>query len=375
LENSWIHRSRGQVPRQAHVAVPKGLHEEEIGRGGFQGRVAEVYRRHDPTGWVRVEGDHAPGDVDGEQIATTDATDAHGAPTRLWHNDDLAVSVSRRAEPMPWFFRDSDCDRLLFVHRGEGTLETEFGFLEFRSGHYLVLPRGVTWRLVPRSRDNYFLLLESRGEIGLVPHRQLGRHSPFDPDVIEAPEPKALVGDGRPEYEVRVRRAGELTSFFYSHHPLDVVGWKGDLFPFRFHNLDFRPVVADRNHLPPSAYALFQAEGWVLCNFVPTPLQRDRETTRLPYYHRNVDYDEIGFLHGGSVAGQPMEGATIMWHPRGAVHGPGEQARAMAERLWEEIGTNDIQAVNVDCRRPLLMSEPARRAKRDHVQLSQRQEA
>jgi hypothetical protein len=88
-----------------------------------------------------------------------------------------------------------------------------------------------------------------------------------------------------------------------------------------------------------------------------------------------VDYDEIGFLHAGSIAGQPMEGTTIMWHPRGAVHGPGEAARQMAEQFWSEIGTNDIQAVNVDCVRPLSVAPEAMAAKRDHVQLTVRRDA
>jgi len=370
MKNQWIHLAKGQFPRQAHVAVPKGLKEEEIGRGGFQGRVANLYRRNEPTAWLRVEGDFAPGDVDGEQVATADQRDPRGGPTPLWENADLVVSVSRRTEPMPFFLRDADADQLWFVHRGEGTLETEFGPLEFRPGDYLVIPKGVTFRLDPRTRDNYFLVLESRGEIDFVEHVQLGRHNPFDPDVIAVPEPKAWDGDGRAEYEVRVKRDGRVTAFFYAAHPFDVVGWKGDLFPFRFHNTDFRPVIADRNHVPPSAYGLFRAEGWVLCNFVPSPMQRDPEASRLPYYHRNMDYDEIGFLHAGSVAGVPMEGTTIMWHPRGAVHGPGEEARAMAERFWQEIGTNDIEAVNVDTVRPLRMAPEAFAAKRDHVQLT-----
>jgi len=375
MKNSWIHLAKGVTPKQAHVAVPKGLKEEELGRGGFHGRVANLYRLNEPTGWVRVEGDFAPGDVDGERVDTTDRTNPRGAPTRLFWNDDLTVSVSRRSEAMPWFARNADADELYFVHRGEGTFETEFGPLEFRPGDYVVLPKGVTHRVVPVSRDNYFLRLESRGEIGLIEHPNLGRHNPYDPEVIAVPEPKAMQGDGRPEYEVRVKRDGRVTAFFFDQHPIDVVGWKGDLFPFRFHNTDFRPVTADRNHVPPSAFGLFCAEGWVLCNFVPSPMQRDREAARLPYYHRNVDFDEIGFLHGGSIAGQPMEGTTIMWHPRGAVHGPGEAARAMAEQFWSEIGTNDIQAVNVDCVRPLSVAPEAMAAKRDHVQLTVRKDA
>ena len=364
MKTSWIQLARGHTPRQAHVGVPAGLKEEEIGRGGFQGRAANLYREHEPIGWLRAEGDGVPGDVDGEQIEPADQHDAGAGRAELWWNQDLTVSVSRRAEPMPWFFRNADADELYFVHRGEGTLETEFGPLAFTPGDYLVIPKGVTHRIVPATRDNYLLHIESRGEIGFYEHPSLGRHNPFDPDVIEVPEPKSHTGDGRHEYEVRVKRGGRTTAFFYAYHPLDVVGWKGDLFPFRFHNTDFRPVIADRNHVPPTAFGLFRAEGWVLCNFVPAPMQRDREAARLPYYHRNMDYDEIGFLHAGTLGPAPLTGTPILWHPRGATHGPGEALREMAAQFWEEIGTNDLQAVNIDAEKPLEMSDAARAALR-----------
>ncbi len=375
MKNSWIHHVKGQTPRQAHVAVPKGLKEEEIGRHGFQGRVANVYRLNEPVAWVRVEGAHAPGDVDGERIDSSDRTDPRGSPTRLWYNEDVTISVSLRSEPMPYYARNADGDELWFVHRGEGTFETEFGPLEFRPGDYLVLPKGVTYRVVPSTKNNYFLHLESRDDIGLVEHPTLGRHNPYDPDVLTVPEPKPMSADGSAEYEVRVKRAGEFTSFFFRHHPIDVVGWKGDLFPFRFHNTDFRPVVADRNHVPPTAFGLFCAEGWILCNFVPHPVQMDREAARLPYYHRNMDYDEIGFLHAGTLGGAPMAGTTIMWHPRGAVHGPGEEARAAADAAWDQIPGDDLEAVNVDCLRPLTVTAEARAAMRDQVQLVTGKEA
>jgi len=375
MENSWIHLAKGQYPRQAHVAIPDGLKEEEISRGGFQGRVADLYRRNEPTGWKRVDGKFAPGDVDGEAIETSDKADPNGGPTALWYNDDLTVSVSLRSAPMPYYYRDSDGDTLYFVHRGEGVCETEFGPLEFRPGDYLVIPKGVTYRIAPNTTDNYFLVLESKDEIGFVSHETLGRHNPYDPDIIGVPEPTPQEAEPGVEYEVRVKRAGQITSFFFDTHPIDVVGWKGDLFPFRFHNTDFRPVFADRNHVPPTAFGLFRTKSWVICNFVPHPVQMDREAARLPYYHRNVDYDEIGFLHGGTLGGAPMAGTTIMWHPRGAVHGPGEEARAMAAAAWELITFDDLEAVNIDTVRPLTITPAASAALRSHVQLITGEEA
>ncbi len=366
---SWIHHNKGLTPKQAHVNLPEGTKEEEIGRGGFLGPVAELYRKHEPTGFIRVEGDGAPGDVDGTKIDAPDRTDARGDATRCFFNDDVTVSISRRSLPMPFFYRDADGDTLYFVHKGTGVLETEFGPLDFAPGDYLVIPKGVTFRVVPETRDNYLLVMQTAGAIELVDFAHLGRHNPYDPTVIGVPEPKAYADEGQKEWEVRVRRDGRHTSFFYDRHPIDTLGWKGDLFPFRFHNTDFRPVTADRNHIPPSAFGLFKGAGFWVCNFVPHPAQMERGVLRLPYYHRNVDYDEIGFLHAGTMGGNPIEEATIMWHPRGSTHGPGEAARAAADAAWDSFKLHDIQAVNIDTERPLKVSEAARAAMRDQVQL------
>jgi homogentisate 1,2-dioxygenase len=366
---SWIHHAKGRVPRQAHVDVPPGLKEEEVGRGGFQGRVAELYRLHEPTAHTRVVGPYAPMDLDGYRIDAADRTDPRGEPTRAFFNEDVAIFISRRSEAMPFFLRNADGDTLYFVHRGRGTFETELGPLRYGPGDYVVLPRGITYRVLPKGRENFFLVVESLGEIALPDYGGLGRHNPFDPTVIEVPEPHAVTDAGASEWEVRVKRAGETTAFFYANHPMDVVGWKGDLFPFRFHNKDFRPVFSDRNHIPPTAFLLFQARGWVLCNFVPRPAEMERGVARLPYYHRNVDYDEIGFLHAGTMAGAPMAEATIMVHPSGVVHGPGEGARNLAEKNWAQLTEHDIEAVNIDTERPLHMSPEARSAAREHVQL------
>ncbi len=359
MKKSWIHIKRGEVPRQAHVAIPGGLKEEEIGRGGFQGRVAELYHLNEPTGWIRTDGNFFPGDVDGYKVEPADRTDPRGRAELMWRNNDLSISVSRRTEAVDFYARNCDTDELWFVHKGVGTLETEFGPLAFQPGDFLVVPKGVTQRIVPKTKDNFFLHLQSTSEISFVDHTTLGRHSPFDPDVITIPEPKPAASEPGREYELKVKRDGKVTSFIYPFNPLDVAGWKGDLFPFKFHNLDFRPVFSDRNHLPPTASGLFQGNGWIICNFVPVPMQRDRQAMRLPYYHRNVDYDEIGFIHGGSIAGAPIIGGTFLWHPRGPCHGPGEEVRRLSDEHWQEIDTNDLQAVNIDCFNPLTMSETA----------------
>ena len=52
---------------------------------------------------------------------------------------------------MPFYYRNADGDELVFVHRGEGTLETDFGPLRFEPGDYIVIPRAVTHRFLPET--------------------------------------------------------------------------------------------------------------------------------------------------------------------------------------------------------------------------------
>ena len=68
---SWIHFSKGQVPHQAHVGVGD-LKEDELGRQGFSGRVAELYHVNEPTGWTRIEGPLRPWDVDSNKLTPSD---------------------------------------------------------------------------------------------------------------------------------------------------------------------------------------------------------------------------------------------------------------------------------------------------------------
>jgi len=155
---------KGKSTTQAHVALPQGTFEEEHGRKGFYGRSAHLYHAHPPTNWIRFEGKLRPHCFDLNLLRPSDGNDPRGAPLAFLGNNDVKVSVSRRSVPMPFYYRNADGDELYFVHRGEGVVETDFGPLEFEKGDYLVLPRAMTYRVVPRTLDNFFLIIESKGQ-------------------------------------------------------------------------------------------------------------------------------------------------------------------------------------------------------------------
>ncbi|MFO0684299.1 MAG: homogentisate 1,2-dioxygenase [Sandaracinus sp.] len=341
---------RGTVARQAHVAIPEGTVEEEIARDGFFGRASHLYRRHAPVGWTRIEGELRPRAYQASELAAP-GRDWTAIRTGLLEGDGVRLSLARLDGAMPYTFRNADADEVLFVHQGRGRFESDFGAMGYETGHYVVVPRGVSYRLDAADHST-FLVVETASEVKVPDRGLLGRHALFDPEMCEVPDvaqmPPPRAGA---EHELRVQRGGAHGRLFYPFDPLDTVGWKGDLAPFRLHVSDIRPVSSERYHLPPTAHATFVAGGVVICTFLPRPLETgDPLALRVPFYHANVDYDEVLFYHRGSFFSRAGVGpGMVTFHPAGIHHGP--QPGAVKAAATKE--RTDEVAVMIDTRSPL----------------------
>ena len=256
---------------------------------------------------------------------------------------------------MPFFVRYVDGDLLSFVHKGAGLLETEFGPLRYREGDWVYIPKACTFRQVPRRGVHTADDPGHRRVPGAAPG-YLGRHFPFDPSQAVIPEPAPIDDDGRDEYEVRLIHEGGPTSLFYQHHPLDVEGWRGDNFAFTFNIADYNVITSDSVHLPPTVHLFMEATGVYVMNFLPKPAESVAGTERTPWYHRNVDYDEIAFFHGGSLYGIPMPPGLVSHAPQGVHHGAPEKARERARRKFDDYDKVDWQVIAIDTRRRLTPS-------------------
>lgn len=342
--------NKGGAPLQAHVNLPEGTFEEEYGRSGFFGRATHLYHRNAPTGWTRIEGPTRPRAMNVAALVPADHADVRGLPQPFLRNADVTLAMSRRQEAMPFWFRDADCDLVHFVHQGTGLLETDFGPLRYARGDYLVIPRGITHRWVPDAGvEQMQLVIASATEIRLPERGMLGPHALFDPGVIRTPEPEAHQETG--EFEVLIRRRGTLTSVWYPFHPLDVVAWKGDATVWQLNVRDIRPVVSPRYHLPPSVHTTFLAQNFVICSFLPRPLETgDPGALRVPFFHRNTDFDEVIFYHDGNFFSRDgIRAGWVTYHPYGIHHGPHPKALANQHLKHE----TDEQAVMIDARNPL----------------------
>lgn len=342
---------KGKAAQQAHVGLPEGTFEEEHGRKGFYGKSAHLYHTHPPTAWVRFEGKLRPHCLDLNKLEPADQKNPKGEPAAFMGNNDITLHVSRRSEPMPFYRRNADGDELWFVHRGKGRLESDFGPLDFEPGDYIIVPRSVTHRIVPQTKDNFFLVMESKTEFEAPEKGLLGQHALYDPAVVTTPEPQPINEDR--EWEVRIKAEGEYSSLFYPFNPLDVIGWKGDLTVWKINMRDIRPIMSHRAHLPPSAHTSFVTQGAVVCSFLPRPLEKDPEAVKVPFFHRNTDYDEVIFYHEGNFFSRHnIYAGMLTLHPRGIHHGPHPQAR-LAQATKTET---DEYAVMLDGLNPLHLT-------------------
>ncbi len=366
---SWIHHSRGKVLRQAGTTRDGlGLHEDMMTRQGFEGRDAHLYRRNEPILWKRAEEGGELLDFDGTAVEPGDLTDAGGFPQRIAYNADVTVSVSRRSANMTYSVRNADGDELYFVHEGTGTFYTEFGPIPYEPGDYVLLPKGTTYRVRPAGPVNYFLIFESADELSLADIGPLGRRAPFDPALLYVPTP-ALdeLGDGRNEegeWPVRIKSLGSYTSVYYDFDPIDVEGWKGDLFPFKMNIRDYRPIMSDRLHVMPSAYTVFMTKGFLLGNLLPRPFEAAADAELIPPYHRNMEYDEFTFHHAGTAMQVEVAPASVSLVRRGRHHGFLAELQKKLRANVKPGDRIDMQIIFLDVANPLTVAPELQAAQR-----------
>jgi homogentisate 1,2-dioxygenase len=275
-------------------------------------------------------------------------------------NSDVVLSVARPTEAMDYWYKFAHGDDVLFIHDGTGELETQYGTLRYRPGDYLVIPTGVIWRLIPdEDVEQRMLVVEAFGHV-TPPKRYINNYgqflenSPYCERDIRPPD-SLVTHDELGEFEVHVKARDHITRFVYDHHPLDVVGWDGHLWPFAFNIEDFEPITG-RVHQPPPVHQTFDGPGFVLCSFVPRLFDYHPLSIPAPYNHSNVDSDEVlYYVEGDFMSRKGIERASFTVHPNGIPHGPhpGTYEGSIGKKRTDEL------AVMVDTFRPLRLTRHA----------------
>jgi homogentisate 1,2-dioxygenase len=368
------YRRVGDVPPKRHTRFPQpdgSLYAEELmGEEGFSSDSSLLYHRNLPTAIVAAEAvESDPVELQPNLPLLPRHLRTGGLPTGgdvvggrnvLLANDDVRLSHVAATETSG-LYRNAIGDELVYVHAGTGALESVYGRLEVAPGDYVVVPTSTTHRwVVAEGAPLVTLVMEARGHVG-PPKRYLSRtgqfleHAPYCERDLRGPDEPLLVEGG--ETDVLVRHHDGMTRYTYAHHPFDVVGWDGCLYPYAFSIHDFEPITG-RIHQPPPVHQTFAGPNFVVCSFVPRLYDYHPEAIPVPYNHANVDSDEVLFYADGdfmSRAGSGIEEGSISVHPSGFTHGP---QPGSVEAAIGQTGTEEL-AVMLDTFRPLRLGAAA----------------
>ena len=383
------YRQVGEVPSKRHTAFrdEQGAlrYEELMGEEGFSSDSSLLYHRGVPSAIVdsqvwdlpdlTVTPNHplkprhlklhmlfAPEDVK--------AIDPVQGRRLVLGNGDVRISYVVAGETSP-YYRNAVGDECVYVEQGSGTVETVFGVLPYRGGDYVIVPRATTHRWVPAEESRLYAI-EANSHIA-PPKRYLSRfgqlleHAPYCERDLHGPGEPFLVGGTDVEVLVKHRGTGPSglvgSRMTYATHPFDVVGWDGCLYPHTFNVEDFMPITG-KVHQPPPVHQVFEGHNFVVCNFCPRKVDYHPESIPVPYYHSNVDSDEVMFYVGGDYEARKGSGiaiGSVSVHPGGYAHGP--QPSAVEASIGAEFF--DELAVMVDTFKPLDLGEAGRAAEDD----------
>jgi homogentisate 1,2-dioxygenase len=378
-----FYRQLGSIPPKRHTQHrrPDGelYYEELVGEEGFSSDSSLLYHRHIPSAIV----DAAPWQLPDQttvpnhplkprhlrlhELFSADVaggTDAVTGRRLVLGNDDVRISYVVAAADSP-LYRNAVGDEIVYVESGGGRVETVFGSLPARQGDYVLIPRATTHRWLPDPSEALrAYAIEAHSHI-VPPQRYLSRFGQF---LENAPYcerdlhgPAELSSADGTDVEVLVKHRGPRgitgTRYVYAEHPFDVVGWDGCLYPYTFNIVDFEPITG-RVHQPPPAHQAFEGHNFVICNFVPRKVDYHPLAIPVPYYHSNVDSDEVLFYVAGDYEARKGSGigqGSVSLHPGGHAHGPqrGAVEASVGAEYFDEL------AVMVDTFRPLELGEGA----------------
>ncbi|WP_036491997.1 homogentisate 1,2-dioxygenase [Nocardioides sp. CF8] len=369
------YRSVGAIPPKRHTQHRDDTgalyYEELMGEEGFSSDSSLLYHRGVPSAlvdsqvWELADQTRTPNHPLKARHLKLHSLETGTCPVEgrrlvLGNNDVRIAYVVTGTEPSP-LYRNAIGDECVYVESGTGTVESVFGVVPYRVGDYVVIPRATTHRWVPASESRLYAI-EANSHIH-PPKRYLSRfgqfleHAPYCERDLHGPSSPYVMEGENVDVLVKHRTSSGIvgTRMTYATHPFDVVGWDGCLYPYTFNVDDFMPITG-KIHQPPPVHQVFEGWNFVICNFLPRKVDYHELSVPVPYYHSNVDSDEVMFYVGGDYEARKGSGinlGSISLHPGGYAHGP--QPAAIEASLGADYF--DESAVMVDTFAPLELGE------------------
>ena len=364
----------GKIPPKRHTQFRKEdgslYYEQLFGTIGFDGMSSNLYHEHRPTMVKKIIKSYsvAPKVVNANNIQSfrfkgfqvpQEEDYLQSRKTILTNTDCNIILAAPKNSLTNYFYKNTDADELIFIHRGTGKLRTLLGNLDFKYGDYLLIPRGIIYQIDFDSDDNRLFIVESYRPI-YTPKRyrnwfgQLLEHAPFCERDLRQPQ-ELETHNEKGDFLMKIKKQDEIIEMMYASHPFDVVGYDGYNYPYAFSIHDFEPITG-RIHQPPPVHQTFETDAFVVCSFVPRLYDYHPDAIPAPYNHSNIDSDEvIYYVDGDFMSRNDIKKGHISLHPAGIPHGPhpGATERSIGKKETKEL------AVMVDTFKPLKITEEA----------------
>jgi homogentisate 1,2-dioxygenase len=108
--------------------------------------------------------------------------------------------------------------------------------------------------------------------------------------------------------------------------------------------------------MPPPIHQTFEGHNFVICSFVPRLFDYHPLSIPAPYWHSNIDSDEVMYYVDGQFMSKGhVEPGQMSLHPGGIPHGPTPGA---AEASIGKKETGEL-AVMIDTFKPLRVTKAA----------------
>jgi len=364
----------GNIPPKRHTVFKddKGefYYEELFGTIGFEGMSSLMYHTQRPTQVKKILSsyDVSPKIAVSKNMKSLKLDGFKIAPHKdylesrkcVLVNSDCQITVAAPKNSLTkYFYKNTDSDEVIFIHKGSGKLRTILGNINFNYGDYLVVPRGIIYQIEFNTSDNRLFIVESKTPI-YTPKRYrnwFGQHvegAPYcERDIHPPSELETFNKSG--DFIIKVKKEDMIHEYLYAVHPFSVVGWDGYNFPYKFSIHDFEPITG-KIHQPPPVHQTFETNKFVICSFVPRLYDYHPKSIPAPYNHSNIDSDEvIYYVDGDFMSRNDIEKGDITLHPAGIPHGPhpGAMEKSIGKKETLEL------AVMVDTFAPLMVTEEA----------------
>ncbi|MDN3664737.1 homogentisate 1,2-dioxygenase [Algibacter miyuki] len=364
----------GNIPPKRHTQFRKpdgSLYAEQLfGTIGFDGMSTNSYHEQRPTQVKAIKKQYSVAPkialknniksyrLKGFQVKPENDY-LESRKTILVNSDCAIILAAPKQATQDYFYKNTDADELIFIHKGSGKLRTHLGNINFKYGDYLLVPRGVIYKMDFDTEDNRLFIVESRRPI-YTPKRyrnwfgQLLEHAPFCERDIRQPQ-ELETNNESGDFLIKVKKQDDIIEMVYASHPFDVVGYDGYNYPYAISIHDFEPITG-RIHQPPPVHQTFETDAFVVCSFVPRLYDYHPQSIPAPYNHSNIDSDEVlYYVDGDFMSRNDVEAGHISVHPAGIPHGPHPGA---TERSIGKTKTDEL-AVMVDTFKPLMLTEEA----------------